>query len=181
MPLQLNTKKIVIIGGPGTGKSAVIDALSNRGFDCMTEISRQVTLEAQKNGIDQLFLEDPIWFSKQLLDGRTTQFIDSQSYPSEVVFFDRGLPDVVAYLDYIEVPYDEDFVTRCESYQYDMIFILPPWKEIYKQDNERYETFQQTIEIHQFLLKWYTRFGYTPIEVPKSSITERVDFILKSI
>ena len=34
---------------------------------CMEEISRQVTLEAQEKGIEQLFLEDPLMFSEQLL------------------------------------------------------------------------------------------------------------------
>ena len=181
MSLELKPKRIVIIGGPGTGKTAVIEELKTRGYDCMNEISRDVTLEAKKNGIDQLFLQDPIWFSKKLLEGRTTQFIESEGLATELVFFDRGLPDVVAYLDFIRVPYDAEFVDRCETYRYDQIFILPPWKEIYTQDNERYETFEQAIEIQKCLIRWYKTFQYSPIEVPKISISKRVDFILNAI
>ena len=59
-------KKIVLIGGPGTGKSAVLKQLKHSGFFCMEEISREITIKAQKEGIDQLFLTEPILFSKLL-------------------------------------------------------------------------------------------------------------------
>lgn len=174
-------KKIALIGGPATGKTTLINALKTQGYYCMEEISRQVTLEAQKNGIEQLFLEDPIWFSKQLLDSRKKQFLDAQNSNEPVVFFDRGLPDIVAYLDYIKSDYGQEFITVCETYKYDKIFILPPWKAIYKTDNERYESFDQLLEIHEFLKKWYSKFGYEIIEVHIGSIQERIKFILNRI
>jgi predicted ATPase len=43
---------IVIIGGPGTGKTTIIDGLIAKGHCCYPEI-----LEAKKQAIDQLFLE----------------------------------------------------------------------------------------------------------------------------
>ena len=67
----MNKEIIVIIGGPGTGKSTIIDGLIDKGFCCYPEISRQVTLEAKKQGIEQLFLENPLLFSELLLEGRT--------------------------------------------------------------------------------------------------------------
>ena len=57
-------RKIVLTGGPGTGKSTIIEELTKRNYTCMPEISRQVTLKAQSKGINQLFLADPIYFSK---------------------------------------------------------------------------------------------------------------------
>ena len=174
-------KKIALIGGPATGKTTLINALKTQGYYCMEEISRQVTLEAQKNGIEQLFLEDPIWFSKQLLDSRKKQFLDAQNSNEPVVFFDRGLPDIVAYLDYIKSDYGQEFITVCETYKYDKIFILPPWKAIYKTDNERYESFDQLLEIQGFLKKWYSKFGYEINEVNIGSIEDRIKFILNRI
>ena len=56
-----------------------------------------------------------------------------------------------------------------------------PWKNIYVQDNERYETFEQATEIHKYLTKWYTRFNYELIKVPQSTVENRVDFILNNI
>jgi len=62
----LKTQKIALIGGPSTGKTTLINALKSKGYYCMEEISREITLDAQEKGIEQLFLEDPLLFSQQL-------------------------------------------------------------------------------------------------------------------
>jgi predicted ATPase len=173
----LNTQKIALIGGPSTGKTTLINALKAKGYYCMEEISRQITLEAQEKGIEQLFLEDPLLFSEQLLLGRQKQFLDADKLSDKLVFFDRGLPDVVAYLDYLKSSYPESFKTICNQHQYDKVFILKPWKAIYEQDNERYETFEQALIIHDFLVKSYTEHGYTIIDTPFGTIEERIEFI----
>jgi predicted ATPase len=138
-------------------------------------------LKAQNEGVDQVFLKDPIWFSDQLLAARQQQFIDAGAVNRPFVFFDRGLPDVIAYLDYIGCDYPEEYIDSCKKYKYDKVFILMPWKDIYVQDNERYETFEQATEIHKYLTKWYTRFNYELIKVPQSTVENRVDFILNNI
>ncbi|WP_452598150.1 AAA family ATPase, partial [Pontimicrobium sp. MEBiC01747] len=88
----MNTKKIVITGGPGTGKSSIINELIKRGYTCFEEVSRQITLEARKDGIEQLFLTKPLLFSELLLKSRQQQFIDANKNNSEFVFLDRGIP-----------------------------------------------------------------------------------------
>ena len=181
MTLSSKTKKIAIIGCPASGKTSIINQLMNKGHVCMEEISREITLKAQNEGVDQLFLKDPIWFSEQLFEARKKQFIDADTAKSSFVFFDRGLPDVIAYLDYIDCNYTEEFINSCKKYKYDKVFILMPWKDIYIQDNERYETFEQATEIHEYLIKWYTSFNYELVEVPQSTLENRVDFILNNI
>ena len=177
----MNTQKIALIGGPGTGKTTLINTLSSKGYKCMQEISRQITLEAQEKGIEQLFLEDPLLFSKQLLFGRQKQFLEADSLDEEVVFFDRGLPDVVAYLEYLKCSYPKSFKTICSQHSYDKVFILKPWKAIYEQDNERYETFEQALVLHDFLIKTYTHYGYSIIDTPIGTVEERIDFILNHL
>ena len=177
----MDTQKIALIGGPGTGKTTLINALKAKGYNCMEEISRQITLEAQEKGIDQLFLEDPLLFSEHLLLGRQKQFLKADFLNEGVVFFDRGLPDVVAYLDYLKSSYPESFKTICSKHNYDKVFILKPWQAIYEQDNERYETFEQALIIHDFLVKTYTYYGYSIIDTPFGTVEERIDFILNHL
>lgn len=172
---------IVIIGGPGTGKSSIINGLATKGYCCYPEISREVTLEAQKRGIEQLFLEDPLLFSQMLLDGRIKQFNNAQKEAHQWVFIDRGIPDVVAYLDYIGDDYPNHFTDACKENVYTKIFILPPWEEIYESDSERYENFEQAKEIQEHLKQTYVNYGYDLIEVPKDSIDNRILFILDKI
>ncbi|WP_375238914.1 AAA family ATPase [Aurantibacter sp.] len=175
------TKKIVIIGGPSTGKSSVINALKAKDFTCFEEISRQVILDARKDGINQLFLEKPLLFSELLLKGREQQFIDAGNSAKEFVFLDRGIPDTVAYMDYVGQDYPEVFTNSCKNNIYDYVFVLAPWKDIYVQDNERYETFEQAQEIHKALLKTYKKYGYKLIDVPFGNIEERINHIINVI
>ena len=174
-------QKIVIIGGPGTGKSTVINELIKRNYTCFEEISRQVTLDARKRGIEQLFLKKPLLFSKLLLEGRVKQYIEAEESKSEMVFFDRGIPDVHAYMNYISIDYPDYYIEKSNLHKYDYIFLMPPWEEIYISDNERYESFEQALAIHNHLERTYKEIGYDIIEVPTGTVQERTDFILEAI
>jgi len=172
---------IVIIGGPGTGKTSILNELTHKGFCCYPEISREITLEAKKNGIDQLFLDQPLLFSELLLEGRQKQFNDAAQEPIKTIFIDRGLPDILAYMHYIKQDYPINFSTICKDYRYSHVFTLPPWEEIYESDEARYENFEQAKIIHEHIIQTYIEYGYLPIEVPKDSIENRIEFILNSI
>ncbi len=177
----MQSKKIVITGGPGTGKSSIIRNLEIQGYSCLHEISRQITLEAQKQGVEQLFLEKPLLFSEKLLEARIAQHQQAVEFSKELIFLDRGIPDVLAYMDYFKTAYPEIFNTACEIHEYEHIFLLPPWKEIYISDNERYESFEQAQEIHEYLKNAYITYGYTPIEVPIGTVEDRSRFIINTL
>tara|TARA_Y100000815_G_C13346116_1_gene502132 strand:+ start:3669 stop:4205 length:537 start_codon:yes stop_codon:yes gene_type:complete len=177
----VSAKRIVIIGGPSTGKTTLIDKLEKKGYTCLEEISRQVTREAQEQGIAQLFLTQPLLFSQKLLEKRITQFRYADGVKDEYVFYDRGLPDVLAYMDYAGQQYPENFIKACKDYTYNKVFVLPPWKEIHTTDGERYESFEQATAIQEHLLKTYNEYGYTPIEVPRAPVSDRMQFILKNM
>lgn len=177
----MKTKKIVITGGPGTGKSTLINELIKRGYTCLEEISRQVTLDAKKEGIDQLFLTNPILFSELLLKGRHQQFLFADNLKTEITFFDRGVPDVLAYMDFIGDTYPASFIETCKNAAYDEVFILKPWEAIYISDNERYENFDQALEIHDCLLNTYQNYNYKLIDVPFDTVVNRTNYILNEL
>ncbi|MFD1064377.1 AAA family ATPase [Winogradskyella litorisediminis] len=177
----MKPKKIAITGGPGTGKTSIISLLLEKGYTCYDEISRQVTLEARQQGIEQLFLTKPLLFSQKLLEGRIQQFIDATNEDKAIVFLDRGIPDVLAYMDYIGDSYPEEFIEACKNHNYDSVFILPPWEDIFTSDSERYENFSQSEIIHNHLSETYKRFGYKLLEVPLGTVQERVNFILQTL
>ena len=177
----MNKEIVVIIGGPGTGKTTIIEGLLAKGFCCYPEISREVTLEAKKQGIEQLFLENPLLFSELLLEGRKKQFYNAQNEPHDIIFLDRGIPDVLAYMHYIGDSYPAFFDLACCEHIYTKIFLLPPWEEIYESDNERYENFEQATLIYNHLTETYQKYGYHLIEVPKGTVEERISFILNQL
>ncbi len=174
-------QKIVLIGGPGSGKTSVINELIKRKYHCMEEVSREVTLKAKKEGIEQLFLTKPLLFSKMLLEGREQQYLDAKKSNAKIVFFDRGIPDVSAYLEFFKTKYPAIFIDKSHQYKYDKVFLFLPWKEIYTSDNERYESFEQSVIIDKFIQNAYRKIGYTITIVPFGSLHERTDFIVNSI
>ncbi|MDQ7917115.1 ATP-binding protein [Mesonia sp. MT50] len=171
-------QKILLIGGPGTGKSTIINHLDKMGYRCFPEISRKITLTAQKEGTEQLFLSQPLRFSELLLEGRIKQHQEADDLAANYVFIDRGIPDITAYMDFRGDQYPETFENANLKYTYDQVFLLPIWEAIYTSDNERYENLDQAKKIQQQLIKTYTELGYDLIEVPKSSVEKRVEFIL---
>jgi len=184
----LNPKKIVITGGPSTGKTSVIQSLEESGFICMHEVIRSMTSEEKEQiGVESMAVNpivsvaDPLEFNTRLLQGRIDQFKASEKIATEVVFFDRGIPDVLAYMDCFDQPYGGAFEKACEAYRYDMLLLMPPWSEIHVVDGERFENFEETQRIHQCLKKTYERYGYRAHIVPKGSITERTNHIIQQL
>jgi len=175
---MVKAQKILLIGGPGTGKSTIINHLDKMGYRCLPEISREIILTAQKEGTEQLFLTQPLRFSELLLEGRIKQHQEANHLVANYVFIDRGIPDITAYLDLANDEYPATFKHANAKYTYDQVFLLPIWDAIYISDNERYEDVEEAKKIQQQLIKTYTELGYDLIEVPKSSVEQRVEFIL---
>ena len=61
------------------------------------------------------------------------------------------------------------------------VFITPPWKEIFRNDAERDQSFEQSIEVYERLDKWYREHGYDIVALPRDTIENRVKFILSKI
>ena len=72
-------KKILITGGPGTGKTSLVDKLKKNGYLCSEEIVRDLTLKKRDEGIDQYFLKDPLAFSIKLFREHATPTTETRS------------------------------------------------------------------------------------------------------
>ncbi|MCK5441733.1 MAG: ATP-binding protein [Maribacter sp.] len=185
----LKTKKIVVTGGPSTGKTSVIEELERRGFHCLHEVIRSMTLAEKTQGEKIkivsnpiVSVSDPTKFNMKILNARIVQFNTAKKYNDDsIVFFDRGIPDVLAYMDCFHQTYESVFDESCQHLRYDQVFLMPPWKEIHVSDNERYESFDESLRIYDCLKNTYENLVYEVSVVPKGSILERVEFILDHI
>jgi predicted ATPase len=176
-------KRTVITGGPGTGKTALVTELEKQGHYCYHEIIRQMTLQAKKEGNQAMvnplaFVKDPLAFNRMLLQARIAQFEDASQLQVSSVFYDRGIPDVLAYMDYFEQGYDSEFTQPSQNLRYDAVLLLPPWEAIYQQDNERLESFDQACEIHDILESCYRQYGYEVVAIKPGTLKQRVNEVL---
>lgn len=185
----MSIKKIVITGGPSTGKTSVIKYLENLGYPCLHEVIRLMTLEQKEEKNDLVFktnpivsVADPKEFNQRILNARVSQYNSLDGIDThESVFFDRGIPDVLAYMDCFGQAYETDFEKACTDHPYDQVFIMPPWREIHVSDNERFENFEESLQVYGCLTHSYTQLGYEVEVVPKMAIAERATYILDSI
>jgi predicted ATPase len=185
---NLNIKKIVITGGPSTGKTTLINDLKALDYFCFEEIIRKLTENAKKSGdITErkanpiAFVDDSLSFNKTLINLRIKDYKASKKLETDIVFFDRGIPDVLAYMSYFNQDISKEFTELCQFYRYDFVFILPPWEAIYEDDEERFETFEQATDIYHQLKKTYQDLGYKIIEVPFGNVKQRTRFIIEQL
>ena len=170
-------KKILITGGPGTGKTSLVNELKNNGYLCSEEIVRDLTIKKRDEGVDQYFLTDPLVFSIKLFNLRLKEY--SKSFNSNLIIYDRGPIDVLAYLNFKSIEIPKDLINDSKKINYEYSFILNPWRDIYTQDSVRYESYEECVIIHELLIKEYEKFKIKLIVVPNGTIFERVRFIKK--
>ena len=169
--------KVILTGAPGTGKSSVFYQLRRNGFDTVPEVARFVFnfLEAQKltHYTERNFIQQYIEVNHIL---NWTRYDDEDN-----VFFDRSLPDEVAYRKFYKMKVPKTLVNDCLRYKADKVFIFPYWEEIYQNDDVRLETPEEAQELDELITSAYVDLGYEIIVVPKASVEDRVAFITKQL
>ncbi|MGB0176450.1 MAG: AAA family ATPase [Owenweeksia sp.] len=173
------TKRVIITGGPGTGKSTLLNLLGKRGYYCHQEISRAVIRQQLDLGTNLLPWDNLPGFSHLVFEGQKEQY--ENAVQGQWNFYDRGMPDVLAYLrkENIHEKRLEELAQRFRYYP--TVFLTPPWPAIYAMDDERREDLTAMQSIHDNLVGVYTDLGYEVMELPRISADERLQMIFNKL
>lgn len=179
---RANTERFFILtGGPGSGKSALIEALRGSDYAASVEAGRGIIQHQMAIGGRALPWIDPALFAEMMLSWEMRSYDIAQT-EAGTVFFDRGVPDVAGYLRLMGLPVPEHVRKAVDLVRYNRrVFIAPPWQEIFRQDRERKQDFAEAVRTYDALVTTYTEYGYELVEIPRAPIPERVQFILQNM
>jgi len=168
---------VIISGCSGGGKSTLLSELANRGYQIVLEAGRQIVKEQTVIKGDAL----PWTNLQKFLDLALSRYLylyNSQKEAQQFVFFDRGIIDAIQ----LNESQPDYFKNAANEFRYHrLVFLVPPWEEIFASDSERKHDFKSAKKEFDELLIKYKNFGYETILIPKLSVKERVDFILKKL
>jgi predicted ATPase len=170
----------IITGGPGFGKTMLVEALKADNYLCSDEYARDLILAQQELGGEILPWKKPRLFQQEILRKRIA-FFDSVP-PDAVAFADRAIPDQLAFARYKGFGAPEILVEAAKQYRYaSTVFVTPPWPEIFMNDPIRTETFEEAKIIHQIIVDTYKDLNYQINELPLLPLSERKKHILQNL
>ena len=172
---------VVLSGCSGGGKSSLLQELSRRGYRIFEEPGRQIIKEQNAIGGDAVPGKNIRAFAEICVSRSINRMIEAAG-TDDFMFFDRGLVDVVSWYEYAKQAVPAHFESAAQQFRYrTKVFLVPPWPEIFENDAERKHSLAEALAQYEALPKTYARLGYTPVMVPKTSISERADFVLQEL
>lgn len=167
------TNWYVITGAPCSGKTAVIDQLAGQGYQTVTEVARAYIDAQLAQGLSlEAVKADVPAFERHILMEKVR--IEKRLPREEVIFFDRAVPDSIAY--YRLEGLDPAEPIRYSTQHYQKVFLFEALQ--FKKDAVRTENQKISSRIEALLLDAYTALGYKVVGVPIMSVTQRVEFVL---
>lgn len=173
------TQRFVLTGGPGAGKTSVIAALAKRGHVTTMEAGRAIIAAHATAGLPPPWL-DPVRYAQLMLEHDIAEY-DRTAAQCGHAFFDRGIPDLLGYLELVGQPIPANITKATSNYRYETtVFLFPPWQEIYRQDAERHQNFDEAVRTFDRIAAAYQELGYALVEVPSAPVEDRAKFILSA-
>ena len=164
---------ILITGCSGGGKSTLLDELARRGHRTVPEPGRRLIAR----GITPW--DEPRAFllaAAELAQADLAAHHDAH----RPVFYDRGLIDALAGLERLGGPTTDAALAGRRPYA-GGVFLAPPWPEIFVQDAMRRHDRTAAEAEYAHLAQLLPRLGYRPVELPRTGVAERADFVLAAL
>ena len=172
-----STRWSVITGAPCSGKTAVIQMLEQRGYKVVHEVARAYIDNELMRGKTLAEIKADEWaFERHILMEKVR--IESTLKKDEIIFFDRGVPDSIAYyklngLDSVE-PFQKSGEVR-----YQNVFLFERLR--FLTDPVRSEDEKTALRLNRLIEESYQSLGYEIIHVPLLSVEERTALVLECL
>ncbi len=171
--------RVAITGGPGVGKTTLVEALARLGFRTVSESARDVIRERLACGLTPR--PDAATFAREVLRRDIAKYRAAVAWRGPV-FFDRTAVESLAMVHEASSLSDKErdrVLSTCRFHS--AALVLPPWRAIYVTDTERDQTFQDAQRIDARIRTCYREAGFSLLDVPSLPVQERAVFVLRSL
>ncbi|PKR87929.1 ATPase [Pleomorphomonas diazotrophica] len=168
----------VVTGGPGAGKSTLIEALARRGVGTMPEAGRAIIRDQVAIGGAALPWGDRALYTELMLGWELRSYHEAEAMAGPVVL-DRGIPDVAGYLTLIGFEVPDHVEAAARRFRYNRkVFLAPYWEAIFTGDAERKQDKAEAEATARTVAATYVRLGYELVELPLAGVEARADFVM---
>jgi len=177
---MIKNNYFILTGAMGGGKSTILNLLREKGYLCVDEPARHILAEQRSIEGDGIPEKTPELFNQLMFSRSINQYKINSKY-NDVIFFDRGIPDLVGYADMLNTN-NSVYLNAAKVYLYNKnVFMFNGWEEIYTTDDERKMEFDSAKKFGINVSNIYKELGYNVIEVPFDSVEKRVEYIINLI
>ena len=171
-------KRYIITGGPGAGKTTIVNELSKK-YTVVPEAATTIIEKEIAKGIQKPWQFDDYHIKVNQLNN--TNQIKIQNLSDPIVFFDRGFLDSLSYillqkrilhqyvLDCVQIVINAGYFEKTIFFIDSLGFIVP--------GPARTESLEESLRKAACLEKNYRALGYEIIHVPPGTVKERVNLI----
>lgn len=177
--------RVVVTGGPFSGKTTLVEALGARGHRTAPEAAITVIAELT----EAMGLEAQAAWRHEHRDAFQVRIIEKQVELEEAaaggtgpLFLDRGRLDGVAYCRVFDTPVPAALEAACRELPYDRVVLLDTLTDFDgRKDTGRTSDRERSLKIRDELARTYAERGLEPLVVPEASIDERVALVLAAL
>lgn len=173
----MSVDSLIILTGPfGSGKSTLLQHLRTLGFQGIEEPARPILAEQRRIKGTGLPDKDPRLFVDLMLSRMIGDYHRTETV-SKPVFFDRGVPDMLAYAAVFGFDYPQGRNAASVYRYHRRVFFAPAWEKIYTTDEERTISYLGTRAFEDELRQVYQQYEYELIDLPCVPVEARAEFI----
>ena len=175
--------RYIITGGPGAGKTSIINCLQKQGYLTVPEAATEIIEEGLRKDIERPWKADDYHIKMYELISKRQMEVHNSSTP--IAFFDRGHLDGISYIllqkrtlyqyvvDCVQASINAQYFNKRVFFIDSLGFVVP--------GPARTEGLKESLQKARCLEQNYRALGYDIIHIPPGLVEERTQLIIDHI